>query len=425
MPRKLTLEIFILNANSIHDSKYNYNKVTYINNSSKVIIICPKHGEFLMRPNNHLNGQGCPNCGHEKRAETHKYDKFIYIEKAKLIHENKYDYSNVKYIDSKSKIIIICPIHGEFEQVPASHLQGIGCIKCAGKNKNTTKEFIERAKNKHGCRYNYTIVEYINNKSKIKIICTIHGIFEQIPNSHLSGQGCPKCANKNLRIDEYLEKARLKHNDKYDYSLVDYINNKSKIKIICPKHGFFEQKLKNHLNGSGCFKCAVENISLTQLEFIERANKKHNYKYDYVNTVYVNAHTKIKIICSKHGEFSQLPFDHLNGSGCSKCKESKGEKVIRAFLETNNINYIHEKKFNNCRNILPLPFDFYLPEKNVLIEYDGIQHFKPLKFFGGEKGLLSAQKRDYVKTNYAKTNNIELIRIAYNENIEEKLSEIM
>jgi hypothetical protein len=301
--------------------------------------------------------------------------------------------------------------------------------------KLTTEEFIKKANIKHNNEYDYSVVEYIYNKIKIKIICRIHGIFEQRPNDHLTKHGCPECAiikRTNIRKkpkDKFIADANLVHSNKYDYSQTKYINNKTLVEIICHDHGKFNQRPNCHLNGAGCPKCGMEklikSISLTQDEFIKRAEEKHLHKYDYTNTKYCGARNKIRIICPKHGEFTQLPYDHLNGSGCKKCVESSGERTIRNFLEKNHINYIYEKLFDNCINILPLPFDFYLPEKNILIEYDGIQHYKSLKFFGGENGLLSMQKRDNIKTNYAQANNINLIRIAYNENVEEKLSEIL
>ncbi|MFA5586885.1 MAG: hypothetical protein WDA02_10280 [Saccharofermentanales bacterium] len=156
---------------------------------------------------------------------------------------------------------------------------------------------------------------------------------------------------------------------------------------------------------------------LTKEIFIEISKILHCDKYDYSLVDYKNMYTIIKIICPIHGIFKKSTVKHLNGSGCNKCKQTKGEKQVRLFLENNNINYELEKKFKKCKNILPLSFDFYLPLHNTCIEYDGIQHFKPIKIFGGETELKKTKLRDQIKTDYCKNNNIKLIRIKYNEDI--------
>jgi very-short-patch-repair endonuclease len=290
--------------------------------------------------------------------------------------------------------------------------------------KLTTVEFIEKAKNIHGNKYDYSFVEYINNHIKVKIICSIHGVFEQRPIEHLSGCGCLKCSGKNKTTTDFISEANLIHNNKYDYSLVNYKNSKLKIKIICKKHGMFEQKSNNHLIGQGCSKCVKKHKPTTK-EFIQNAIKIHSNKYDYSLVDYINNSTKINIICKKHGIFKQIPNSHLNGRGCPKCKQSNGERIISNFLNDNNINYIKEKTFTDCKNKKYLPFDFYLFEKNTLIEYDGEQHFRIIKRFDGINGFHVRQKNDNIKTEFAKNNNIKLLRIAYNENIEEKLIAIL
>ena len=209
------------------------------------------------------------------------------------------------------------------------------------------------------------------------------------------------------------------------------------VDIICPKHGEFKQIPKDHLNGHGCLKCQHEKLAkeqtLTLDEFIKRAKEIHGAeKYDYSEVNYINYQTKVIIICRKHKEpykFSQTPHNHLNGVGCPKCRASKGEITISNFLIKNKIEFEEEKWFKNCRNKFPLPFDFYLPQYNLCIEYDGQQHFIPIDFSFKmtEKQKLENFKqlktRDKIKTDYCKSNNINLLRIRYDENIEEKLSE--
>jgi Zn finger protein HypA/HybF involved in hydrogenase expression len=281
-------------------------------------------------------------------------------------------------------------------------------------------EFIQKANIIHHNIYDYSLTKYINSSSKVKIICSIHGIFEQTPNQHISGkQGCPKCAGKGKNIDEIINDFNIKHNYKYDYSLIEYKNKRSKIKIICPEHGIFEQISYSHLSGIGCPKCAGNKKNID--DFTKNANKIHNFKYNYELSEYKSAHKKIKIICPEHGIFVQTPNSHLRGNGCPNCKNkiSKGENIIINYLKENNISFIPQHKFENCKYKKLLPFDFYLPDYNMCIEYDGSQHFK-ISWNNIEKFKL-IQIRDKIKTDYCNNSNIKLIRIKYNDNIIEKL----
>jgi len=291
--------------------------------------------------------------------------------------------------------------------------------------KLTTNEFIEKAIKVQGDKYDYSLLNYINNSTKIKINCLEHGEFKQRPSDHLSGSGCPICSylkkavNQTKTTNKFIIDAKKVHGDNFGYLLVNYVNARTKIKIICKEHGIFEQLPNNHLNGKGCPKCSYK--IFTTEEFIEKVKNIHNNKYSYPNTNYINNKTKIKIDCPIHGEFEQRPDDHIRGIGCPFCKESHGEKEIRILLEQNNIIFETQKKFKNCRNKNQLPFDFYLPNINLIIEYDGEQHFKPLNFFGGKEGLKNRKKLDIIKNNFCKNSGIGLLRIKYNENIENKI----
>ena len=351
----------------------------------------------------------------------------MFIEKVNIEQYNKYDYSLVVYKGSLIKVKIICPIHGEFEQTPKNHLKGSGCPKCArerqnNKTKSNTNSFINKSKLKHGDKYNYSLVDYVNAQTKINIICTEHGEFEQKPSRHLQGDGCPKCAGRNKNINDFVTQANLRHNSKYIYPLInlDDIKENKKIEIICPEHGIFKQKLSAHLHGNGCQNCGGSKKSTTN-EFINNAKIKHGNKYDYSLVEYKNNKVKVKIICPKHGEFEQTPNNHLSSQGCQICKESKGEKKIRTYLLKIGVNFNQQHKFDDCRNIKPLPFDFYLPDYNVCIEFDGRQHYEPINVFGGIKGFNETQINDKIKTEYCILNKIDLIRIPYYENIYEKL----
>lgn len=206
----------------------------------------------------------------------------IFINRARKIHGSKYDYSKVEYNNSKSKLLIICPIHGVFHQTANAHLRGRGCPKCGGSFQYTTETFIQAARKIHGDFFNYSEVDYKNAYSSITVICPVHGPFLQKPAAHLQGQGCFKCAvdAKSLTTEKFIKKAKEIHKDKYDYSKVNYINNYTKIEIICPKHGPFQQYPINHLRGHGCKSC-VGLERLTTKEFIRRAREVHGYKFDY------------------------------------------------------------------------------------------------------------------------------------------------
>jgi hypothetical protein len=264
MPKKVTTDNFIERAVLKHCNFYDYSKVIYKNAKSKITIICPKHGEFEQLPSDHLQGSRCIKCIIDNRKST--TDKFI--QKAILKHGDFYDYSKVIYTNYSSKIIIICPEHGEFEQTPAHHLYGYKCLKCTGKIKLTTDDFIKRSKINYGNFYNYSKVMYKNNTTKVIITCPKHGDFEQIPKDHLSGIGCLKCADKTLTIEDFIQRSILKHGNLYDYSKVVYKNANSKVIIICKKHGDFEQMAYNHLRGNSCPKCCKNKYSKISISWI-------------------------------------------------------------------------------------------------------------------------------------------------------------
>jgi len=295
-------------------------------------------------------------------------------------------------------------------------------------NRLTIEKFIKKSKIIHGNKYDYSLVEIDGVYNKVKIICPIHGIFKQSPNAHLRGYECKECGHlktaekKTLNTEKFIIKATKIHGDKYDYSLVEYKTAKIKVKIICPIHGIFEQTPTIHThktNKSGCLICGGTK-KLTTEEFIIKAKEIHGDKYDYSLVNYIRNNKKVKIICKKHGIFTQSPTNHMNG-GCPICSASKGELKVFKYLKDKEIYFKNQYYFKNCRNTLPLPFDFYLPDHNCCIEYDGIQHFKPIEYFGGEKSLENTKFNDKIKNEYCNKNNIKLLRIKYTDNIIKKL----
>ncbi len=282
------------------------------------------------------------------------------------VHKNKYDYSKFIYIGRRTKGIIICPEHGEFYETFEKHKNGKGCPQCQTILKN--EKFIIKAKGIHSNKYDYSLVNYVKNNIKIKIICPEHGVFEQLPYAHLNGSGCPYCAGKNFSTEEMIEKFKKVHQDKYDYSKFTYVNNYTKGIIICPEHGEFLQTPNNHKNGNGCPQCGILKTKLTSETVIKQFQKTHKDYYLYNKFIYINDNTKGIIICPKHGEFLQLPFNHKSGQNCPQCKTNKKEEFIISLFKEYNINCIY-----NDRNLIkPLEIDILVPDFNFGIEHNGL-----------------------------------------------------
>ena len=283
------MEKFINKSNSIHNNKYDYTNVIYINGKTKVKIMCKTHGEFEQTPIRHYKS-GCQKC---KSKRIYKHTTETFIQKSKDIHNNKYDYSNVNYIDNKTKVKIICKIHGEFELRPDDHFQKVGCANCSTKNINNNKiKFLEQANDVHQKLYDYSKVNYIKNSINIKIICKIHGEFEQLPLNHLKGNGCYRCSGFNRNTEDFINKAKEVHGDIYDYSKINYENTRKSVIIICKIHGEFEQIPNYHLSGCGCTKCQFYSHSKVCLRWLNQIEKNLGYKICHMNN---EGEMKIKV----------------------------------------------------------------------------------------------------------------------------------
>lgn len=288
-----------------------------------------------------------------------------FLLKSTKIHSNKYNYSKVNYINANTKICIICPEHGEFWQVPRHHVEGHGCPQCMSQHLRKIKQdtldmFIQKSKNVHGDIYDYSKVKYVNQRTKVTIICKEHGEFEQLPYHHIEGCGCPKCATT-----------------------------------------------KNGINKR-----------LTLENFINKANQVHNNYYDYSKVNYVNSFTKILITCPIHGDFEQTPGSHLSGRGCPKCKRSNGELLVAKILQDLNLEYVEQYKIPVINQLFTsrkeIEIDFYIPKLKLAIEYNGVQHYIPQDYFGGVlKFQKYQQPRDQYVKDFCKANNIHLLSISY------------
>lgn len=348
----MNTELFIKLSISKFGNKFSFDKVNYINDRTHVIVTCVKHGDIKKFPYTFIKSKyGCNECFNEKRKSIAVVN---FIERAILKHGNKFDYSKVNYNTLDDEIIIICPIHGEFNQTGTNHL-----------------------KNKHGC---------------------------------------PNCAidSQKVKINDFVKISNQTHGNKYDYSLVKYDIIDDKVKIICPIHGIFLQKASNHMRYRGCRKCNSHPMDTTT--FIQKSIKIHGELYSYENTEYIpSRRPRVNITCKIHGEFNQLVRAHLQGSGCPKCRNSKGEIAIGNILDELGIIYEKEFRFKDCKYKRALPFDFYLLDYGACIEYHGEQHYYPAKLWGDFDGkrLQLQQVRDDIKRKYCSINNIPLIEIKY------------
>ena len=288
----------------------------------------------------------------------------------------------------------------------------------------TTQEFIDRAKKVHGDKYDYSKVEYKTSYSKVEIVCPIHGSFYQIQKHHMNGSGCPMCdKSKKLNTKEFIKKAQAVHGNKYNYDKSNYIRAFEKICITCPVHGDFWQLPAVHLQGHGCALCKNDATRqrrvMSKDEFIRRAKIAHPTKnYDYSKVEYLTAGDKVCIICPEHGEFWQNASNHLNGSCCPNCQVSFGENLVKVFLDEHHIDYIPQYRIKNenlfCNNEYFI-VDFYLPSFNAIIEYNGVQHYQPIKRFGGYGSFDNQIERDNSLRQYCKEHKIKLIEIPYTQ----------
>ena len=405
---------FIEKSIEIHGEIYDYNKVEYTNNSTNVIIICKEHGEFLQAPSNHLVGKGCKNCGNNKIRIKKTSNSENFITKSKEIHGgDKYIYDKVLYKNNREKVIIICRIHGEFLQTPHEHLSSCGCRNCGiisrcNKQRKTNEKFIIESVKKHGHKYDYSKLDYKNCEEKVTIICNIHGDFLQRPQDHLNNGGCGKCGGVGkYNTEEFIEKSKEIHGgDKYIYDKVLYKNNREKVIIICRIHGEFLQTPSKHLQGQQCIRCSI-NLIYNNDDFINKSIKKHGNIYDYSKTTYINSKVDVIIICKKHGEFIQNAYSHLQGCSCPLCK-NKTEGKLYEKLSLYYPSIVSQFKQRWCKNIQYLPFDFCVPEHNIILELDGEQHFRQISNW---KSPDETFKIDKFKEKCANDNNYSVIRL--------------
>lgn len=366
--------------NKIHNNHYTYN-INQISNSLRkdyIDITCPKHGNFKSTLKNHLKGRGCPACGNIKKGLSKKKNAFKnFVEKSNQIHGNLYDYSKVNYTGVKDEVVIVCSFHGDFLQTPDVHLRGSGCPECgkvksAEKRKITFEEFKRRSKELHGDKYTYTTIDGVENKTEI--ICPIHGSFFQIASLHMTGSGCPLCSNKRasekMRIT--FEEFKNRAEKKFNNKFQYKYHNKTEAKITCPVHGEFIWGFKAHLRSKeGCKDCIVPKLYSTTEEFIKKARKIHGDKYSYEKSIYSGAVKNTIITCKKHGDFYQTAYNHINlKCGCPSCRSPISKPQQIIVDKLKELNV--EFIANDRKLINPYELDILIPSKNIAIEVNGL-----------------------------------------------------
>ena len=275
----------------------------------------------------------------------------------------------------------------------------------------------------------YSKVQYKDAKCKIIIICSKHGEVAIIAGDFLRSGKCPKCGNNVPTTQEFIERCQ-KFYPEYDYSKVTYTARNKPVTVRCKKHDHTWSPLAGNLEvgRAMCPLCKSElykqKFTMSQEEYIDRCNSVHNNKYDYYKTIYTGTDNKVIITCPVHGDFTQIASNHARGNGCPKCKRSKGEEEVVSLLNKLEIKYIEQYRIypDDKHKII---VDFYLPEHNTFIEYNGIQHYIPIEYFGGELQFIRQTERDNILRNYCKENNIKLIEIKYNDNVVSKLRQLL
>lgn len=357
-----------------------------------------------------------------------------FITKAQTKFGNKYNYCKVKYENAKTKVCIICPIHGEFWQRPTEHLNcKEACPKCSGRYMDTDL-FIKKSKQIHGDKYDYSKTVYTKSSNKVVIICPEHGEFLQTANSHLNGRGCSFCAKRKFSLEEFKKQASIIWNNKYDYSNTKYLGYGVPIEINCPEHGKFYQLVGNHLKGEcGCLECSGKSKDFRKInsteELIKQGVSKFGEKFNYSLTKFIDSKTKCTFICPEHGQFKTLPYRFIqNTCGCPKCtkKQSKiwrykepsqHEIYIAELLKELKLEFTPQFEILHPKLNKKFIVDFYIQYKDTkyFIEYNGKQHYEFIPFFhrNGIEDFKKQQKRDELLREICSICDIKLLEIPY------------
>lgn len=373
--RSKTFEV-LQKFKDVHGNEFDYSKVEYVNAKTKIEIICPIHGCFFQTPDKHLQGRKCPKCSGKGKTREEKIKDFRKIHGDKYDYceaEIKSIKSKIKIICPEHGVFLKTPEKHKAGQGCPKCAE----IERIKKSRTSKSDLLEQFRKAHGAKYSYDKVEYVNTSTPVVITCPEHGEFDQMPSKHISGQGCPKCVGKGLTKDELLQQLNEKHESKYTYKIPNNFNALMKIKIQCPIHGEFEQTIDSHKQGRGCHDCGLETVAAakrkSRQEIISIFREVHGDKYDYAKMRYKDKFSKIIIRCPHHGEFYQVPHNHAYGQGCPMCTltpQSKQELQINFELQL-FFERIDPKGFKTRIKDKLWSVDIYIPELNLGIEFDG------------------------------------------------------
>jgi len=379
VPAKITQEEFDLRVRAVFGDKLNIDGFVYSRYNCRGRVTCPTHGPYEVSAQNLLKGFGCIKCYRESRIGVLKDDLSAFVAKARDAHGDKYDYSSSVYIGAKKKISILCPEHGEFSQEAWGHTKGKGCPLCGSvkaglSNQLSQADFMSKAITAHGDKYDLRNVVFSGGKNKIEVLCREHGAFHPSAGNFLYRKsGCPSCAaealgfRSRLSPDEYIARARSVHGDRFTYGNVVYKANAAYLEIECSKHGVFTQLAQDHLNGVGCAKCSKPTFSTAS--FVDNAMLVHGDRYGYALSDYTGSTTKVSITCKIHGEFVQTPNMHVNESqGCPQCARV-GPSAGQ--LEVASLLAQHTSVIVGHK-LGRFELDVFLPEHMLAIEYHGL-----------------------------------------------------
>jgi hypothetical protein len=443
---------FIIKAKKLHGEKFDYSRVEYVNSTTPVLIECPDHGVLWQVPTAHLRKRkhGCKECGRvwqSKNTLRKRTEEFF--KRCEKKHADKFDYSKTVFNTLDGTIEYVCPKHGHQQMQAGLHLGEEGCRECAlevkiellkfhrdQKQTAARENFKQKASKKHKDFYDYSKVDYVNNSTLIDIICPIHGQFSQQPNNHLHGSGCEPCGiarradKKRKSLEDFIAEAKAVHGEAYDYRDFKYETTHTPGIIICsnPDHKPTPITPAHHLGGQGCSECGEEKRDKWRRSsghdtesWIAKARQLHGDRYDYSQSEYTGYDCAITIECDEHGLFVLEPaHQHIETErrrGCGECtsRESTHSIAIGKWLTEKEYDFIKEWSHPECRDVKVLRFDYFLPDFNTCIEYDGDQHFRLGPWGHDDEDIqyrfIKGRRRDAIKSLWCIDNSVRLVRV--------------